>query len=87
MPTVYYDIRDFTWIKDTNTFFGDGYDLYNAEGDYRSTFPNGRDQFVIKNYKTENFRRFAFQKEKTDPFGTYRVFESEDGIRCIINLD
>lgn len=95
MNTVHYDIRDFLWVKDSNTFYGDGWDLYPSEEPYYlgefpnecSTFPNGRKRFIIKNYKTENFRRFTFQKEETDPFGTYRVFESEDGIRCIINFD
>ena len=87
MNTVHYDIRDFLWIKDANTFYGDGWDLWDAEGIYKFAFPNGRKQFVIKNYETENFRRFTFQYEETDVFGTYRVFESEDKIMCIINLD
>jgi len=87
MNIVHYDIRDFKWVKEDNTFYGDGWDLYDAEGYYRQPFPNQRKQFVIKNYKTGNFRRFVFQKQETDPFGTYRVFISEDRYRCFINLD
>ena len=87
MNTIHYDIRDFKWVKDGNIFYGDGFDLYDAEGDYRQPFPNSRRQFVIKNYKTGNFRRFTFQFETTDPFGTYYTYTSEDEYRCIINLD
>ena len=87
MNTVHYDIRDFKWVKEENTFYADGFDLYDANGDYRHPYPNGRRQFVIKNYKTDGFRRFIFKEEATDPFGAYRVYTSEDGIRCVINLD
>jgi hypothetical protein len=87
MNTVHYDIRDFKWVEETKTLYGDGFDLYDAEAAYKQPFPNGRSQFVIKNYKTKGFRRFVFQSETTDPFGTYYVYTSEDGIRCIINLD
>lgn len=86
MNTVHYDIRDFLWVKDSNTFHGDGWDLYDAEGDYRSAFPNEKSQFVIKNYKTGNFRRFRFQKELIDSYGTYWMFESEDGYKCTIDI-
>lgn len=87
MNTVHYDIRDFKWVAENKTFYGDGWDLYDAVGDYKQPFPNGKKQFVIKNYKTNGFRRFVFQSETTDPFGTYYIYTSEDGIRCIINLD
>jgi len=87
MNIVHYDIRDFKWVKASNTFYGDGWDLFDAEGYYKQAFPNKKKQFIIKNYKTGNFRRFTFQKQETDPFGTYRVFISEDGYRCFINLD
>jgi len=88
MITVHYDIRDFKWVKEDNTFYGDGWDLFPAEEPYyQDAFLNGKKQFVIKNYKTKGFRRFIFQSETTDPFGTYYVYTSEDGIRCVINLD
>lgn len=87
MNTVHYDIRDFKWSAENKTFYGDGFDLYDADGSYKQSFPNGKKQFVIKNYQTDDFRRFRFEKETTDPFGTYLVFTSEDGIRCVINLD
>ena len=83
---VHYDIRDFKWEWEENIFYGDGWDLWDAEGDYKSALPNGREQFIIKNYQTGNFRRFRFQKEVVDPFGAYRVFTSEDGYVCIIQL-
>lgn len=87
MNTVHYDIRDFLWVNDDRTFYGDGWDLFDAEGDFKEAFPNGKKQFVIKNYETGNFQRFTFQQEVFDPFGCYRIFESEDGYRCIINMD
>ena len=86
MNTVHYDIRDFKWVGLNNTFYGDAWDLYDAEGDYRSAFPNEKKQFVIKNYQTGNFRRFTFLKEIEDPFGKDWVFISEDGIQCQINI-
>lgn len=88
MNTVHYDISDFKWVKEDNTFYGDGWDLYPSEEPYyRVAFPNQRKQFVIKNYQTGNFQRFTFVKETTDIFGETWLFESEDGIRCQINVD
>lgn len=87
MMTIYYDIRDFKWVEEEATFYGDGEDLYDAEGDYKQVFPSGKGQFVIKNYKTQNFRRFRFDKRVEDPFGVYYVFTSEEGFRCIINFE
>ncbi len=88
MKTVYYDIRDFKWDVDSKTFYADGWDLFDAEGDYTTALPSGKQQFVIKNYQSGNFRRFRFKKQGTDPFGTYYVFTSEeDEFRCVINLD
>lgn len=87
MATVYYDIRDFKWVNDNKTFYADGEDLYDAEGDYKSVFPSRKSQFVIKNYKTGNFRRFRFDRRVEDPFGVYYVFTSEEGYRCVINFE
>ena len=87
ISTVHYDIRDFKWVKRENTFYGDGWDLYDAEADYSKPFPKDGSQFVIKNYKTGNFRRFRFQKQISDPFGNDLVFVSEDGIICQVNID
>ena len=87
MNTIHYDIRDFKWVKEDNTFYGDGWDLYPAEEPYIGSFPNGKKQFVIKNYKTGNFQRFTFEREYIDPFGTEWIFVSEDGYRCQINID
>lgn len=87
MNTVHYDIRDFKWVKEENTFYGDGFDLYDADANYRQAFPNGRKQFVIKNYKTGNFQRFTYVKDIYDAKGTYWVFTSEDDYKCIIYID
>ncbi len=88
MNTVHYDIRDFLWVESDKTFYGDGWDLFDAEGTHKQALPNGKQPFVIKNYKTGNFCRFTFQSETIDAFGTYYVFTSEDDeYRCIINLD
>ena len=87
MTTIHYDIRDFRWVKDENTFYGDGWDLYDAEGYHRSVFPNQKEQFVIKNYQTGNFRRFIFSHDISDPFGNEWVFKSEDSYKCIINIE
>ena len=87
MITIYYDIRDFKWVEEEATFYGDGDDLFDAEGTYKEVFPSRRSQFVIKNYKTGNFRRFRFEQRIVDPFGVYYIFTSEEGYRCIISFD
>lgn len=84
---AHYDIRDFKWSKENNTFYADGWDLWDADGYYKMAFPSGKKQFVIKNYQTGHYRRFRFQEEVIDPFGTYWVFTSDnDEFRCVINL-
>ena len=87
--TPHYDIRDFKWVKRENTFYGDAFDLYEAETEHPKTFPKDGSQFVIKNYKTGNFRRFRFWYSTTDSTGMhYAYFTSEeDEHKCIINLD
>lgn len=80
MPTMYYDIHDFRWNAQEKTFYADGFDLYDAEGSSMNAFPSGKKQFVIKNYKTREFRRFTFDKET----GEYFQFLSEDVIKCMI---
>jgi hypothetical protein len=87
MNTVHYDISDFKWVKEDNTFYGDGWDLYAAEPNYFDVFPSKRKQFIIKNYQTGNFRKFTFVKEVTGVFGETWLFESEDGIKCQIDMD
>ena len=88
-----YDIRQFNWAKEVNTFFADAWDLVAWMEDgltHPEAFPNMREQFYIKNYKTGNERRFRFVKEYIDapdnePWSeTFWQFKSEDGIICSI---
>ena len=90
--TFRYDIEQFAWVKDRNTFYADAWNLY-ALGDFVGieSFPNEKQQFIIQNFKTEGFRRFRFAAEivyiyEYAPSLNYTawVFTSEDGIRCEI---
>jgi hypothetical protein len=78
-----YDIKQFHWKKDTNTFYADAWDLVAHMSDgsiHPEAFPNMKKQFVIHNYKTNEFRRFRFVKDEKLNW----LFESEDGIKCYI---
>jgi len=88
-----YDINQFMWVKEINTFVADAWDLVAWMEDgltHPEAFPNMKRQFYIKNYKTGNQRRFRFVKEYIDspdnePWSeTYWQFKSEDGIICSI---
>ena len=88
MHTVHYDIRDFKWVEKDNTFYGDGWDLFPAEEPYLTgAFPNGKKQFVIKNYQSGNFRKFTFSKDIYNEYGAVRMFTSEDGYMCAITME
>jgi glutathionylspermidine synthase len=67
MNTEYtYDIKQFTYNKQTNTLSADAVQLYTSNQDgsiHQNPFPNGKQQFNIKNYQTGNHRRFRFVKE------------------------
>jgi hypothetical protein len=67
MNTEYtYDIQQFSYNKETNTLSADVLDLYTSNQDgsmHPNPFPNGKQQFIIKNYETGNHRRFRFVKE------------------------
>jgi hypothetical protein len=82
MSNIIYDIRQFYWNKSTNSFYQDAWNLYPIEGNYHCAFPNLKQQFFIQNGKTEGFRRFRFIEEKWPDW----IFESEDGIKCIIRI-
>jgi hypothetical protein len=60
-----YNIQDFTWNKEKNTLYGTAWDLI-PNDPYKGTdpFPNGREQFTIRNGKTYGFRRFRFVGEE-----------------------
>jgi hypothetical protein len=97
-----YDIRQFYWNKEANTFFSDAAHLVAELGDatfHPESFPNQKGKFTIKNYQTENFRVFTFVDETREklhyPFedGDYEIvsthwnFISEDGIKASICID
>jgi hypothetical protein len=95
-----YDIKQFNWNKDTNTFGADAWDLvaYMPDGSiHPEAFPNMKKQFFIHNYKTNGFRRFRFVEtiidsliDETDDSKyeiIYWLFESEDGIKCYICVE
>ena len=91
-----YNIQDFNWSKELNTFIGDMGALWETSGKYNYAFPSGRKQFRILNEKTGGFRRFRLKCESLEEhyctdidsddcfWATFRcmVFESEDGIIC-----
>jgi hypothetical protein len=81
MNTEYtYDIKQFTYNKQTNTLSADAVQLYthNRYGSMNpNPFPNGKQQFNIKNYETGNHRRFRFVKEDTEKY-TYTVTAIEE---------
>jgi len=95
-----YDIRNFFWNKELNTFFAQGWDLVAELPDgsiHPEAFPNGKEQFYIHNNQTGGFRRFRFIDTLTEHYvDTYEdgsfsefqvdswLFESEDGIKCNI---
>lgn len=99
MNEIHYDINQFRWVKDENTFYAVGWNLVGILPDgslHPESFPSGKSQFIIKNYKTFGFRRFTFVDEWTDHWAeqtddniieyhiTNWIFESEDGIKCSI---
>ena len=89
-----YDIHQFVWNKDDNSFFAEAYflDCLLPDGTFhREAFPNQKQQFYIDNSKTGGFRRFRFVKEIKSDIGGFNctewIFESEDGIECRISID
>jgi hypothetical protein len=87
--TFEYDITDFDWDKHEMTFCADGWDLYPQNIEFVGTeaFPSGRQQFIIRNYKTGGFRRFTFASEGNRYGSNVLVFTSEDnGPICLIYM-
>jgi hypothetical protein len=97
-----YDIRQFKYNKETNTLYAEAFNLEAQLPDgstHQDPFPSGRGQFYVKNHETGNERRFTSLKEQTVKYYdnheeegwtqefTQWVFESEDGIKCVVNLD
>ena len=98
-----YDIGNFYWSKEANTFFTEGWNLhcFNQDGSiHPEAFPNGKKEFYIDNPKTGGFRRFRFVEELTETLSpidsdgstfdftiTSWIFESEDGIKCSVLVE
>ena len=94
-----YHIRQFTWKKEHNSFYGHAMFLpciMPDGGIHPESFPSQKKQFYIHNPKTNNSRRFTFVEEnpiletfddgETLQF-TEWIFHSEDGIVCHIIID
>jgi hypothetical protein len=98
-----YDVSQFRWRKEDNTFYGEAPHLECIMPDgniHPEAFPNQKKQFYIDNSETGGFRRFQFMKEEIiegvsfvegvdgpQYLYTQWVYESEDGIRCCISID
>lgn len=95
-----YDVSQFRWNKEQNFFYGEAPHLmcFNNDGwIHPEAFPNQKQQFFIDNTKTGGFRRFRFVKEVVNQFEDKEqnewydviewIFESEDGIKCIIGIN
>lgn len=80
---ITYDIRDFFWDKESNTFHAIDTNLHDVENRYLYAFPSGREQFVIANFQTGNFRRFRLKRD----FEDLLEFTSEDEILCRVWID
>jgi len=91
---IIYDINDFSWSRDDNSFYADAAFLSPIYGDYHCAFPNGKKQFYIENSGTGHFRRFTFVSEferinmGDGDFEPHSLWEfiSEDGIFCRIGI-
>lgn len=101
-----YDIAQFKYRKEDNTLYGEAPHLVTHLPDgsmHHEAFPNGKKEFYIKNYKTNNERRFRFLTEELDYQELYDeegnlygalfdpittwVFESEDSIKCKVRIN
>jgi len=100
MKNIQYDILQFSYIKETNTFYADAWNLVACMPDgsfHPEAFPTLKGEFVIYNYKTNGFRRFRFVKEiinwliDENEHTKYEMiewlFESEDGFKCMISIN
>jgi hypothetical protein len=80
-----YDIRAFHWDNKTRTFSQDAWNLewMDDECDPRA-FPNMKEPFYIKNFKTGESRLFTFSGEK---YGDWIFWNALDNITCMIGVD
>lgn len=101
-----YDIEQFGYNKVENTLYGEAPHLVASLPDgsmHHEAFPSGKKEFYVKNYKTNNERRFRFLTEERDYQELYDeegnlyganmfprtswIFESEDGIKCSVLIE
>ncbi len=83
--TPVYDLKAFHWNPKTRTFVQDAWNLEWMDEEYCiKAFPNMKEPFYIKNYKTGQQRLFTFVKDNYDEW----FFEhAEDNIRCVICIE
>lgn len=84
MKNITYSIEDFIYNHVNKTLYGNEIELYPIEGDYKIPFPNQKKQFYIINFKTNNRRRFRYNRQYKSLNNIIFQFESEDDIICII---
>ncbi len=70
---INYDILDFTYDKRKRRFAAQAERLFPSRGNYKTSFPNVRRQFYIRNKRTGHAYRFRFLKETAD----YLIFGAE----------
>lgn len=91
MSKYTYDIHQFNWSKELNTFFGDMGAIWDTDNKYKFPFPSGRKQFTILNEKTGGFRRFRLKCECYEQHW-YRDIDNDDdnnadtyaSFRCLV---
>lgn len=78
-----YNIHAFRWDPVVEAFF--------VDNPIFGIHPITREQFYILNEDTQGFRRFRFVEEvgftiTPQHVESYKLFESEDGIKCYIKI-
>lgn len=96
MKKYSYSLNQFKWIKGDNALYAYANKLVCRMVDgsiHPDTFPNYKSQFFIYNNKSGGFRRFRFLREgicgidyNTGGYLIELIFESEDNIKCHIQL-
>lgn len=81
MKNLIYDIADFDWDKDLQTFTAKSSMLYPTNhNDFNYSFPSDGKQFFIVNPKNKNSVRFRLQRETETEF----LYLSETNLYCLI---
>jgi hypothetical protein len=75
MVDFMYDLKNFKWVKEANSYYANMEDLYPLDRKYHFPFPNGKRSFLIKNFKTSKIIKLYFVREEGDvdnPIWLYR---------------